>query len=168
MDLLIVRICDSVSFSLSLSPLCPSSPPLSLSLSNDSRWRTDRLGGLGRGWYRHPLVSLLILSDHLPSTIALATLFYEEPARQLSTDQSLSLSLSTSFSCSHFQVRIPEIRISATSIALSPPLFFFSANTLFFHLIRVENSIIPAWAERGTFSANNRLIECLFPVLFPH
>lgn len=84
-----------LSLFLRLSLFVPSSSP---PLYNDLRWRTDRLGGLGRGWYRHPLVSLLILSDHLPSTIVLATLFCEEPARQLSTDQSLSLSLFFSFS----------------------------------------------------------------------
>lgn len=61
------------------------------------RWRTRRALD-GRGWYRHPLLSLLILSDHLPSTITLATPFCEETRRDNSRPTSPSRSLSFLFS----------------------------------------------------------------------
>lgn len=116
----------------------------------------------GRGWYRHPLLSLLILSDHLPSTIALATsILRRDPARQLSADQSLAISLFLVLAYS-----IPEIRISTVyRDPLSLSLSLLLSLRFLHHLIRDENFI--TGIEGGTFPASNRSICRLFKIFLP-
>lgn len=111
---------------LFLSLRCPSLPPLPSACNNLLQPAMEDGQALGgRGWYRHPLLSLLILSDHLPSTIALATPFCEETRRDSSRPTSLSLSPSRS-------QRYEFLRF-ITICPLSPPISRCTVSSIISH-----------------------------------
>lgn len=153
---MVVRVRCLFSLSHSLSSPCLSPPPLP-SLCNNllqpADGGRDKLSG-GRGWYRHPLLSLLILSDHLPSTIALATPFCEETRRDSSRPTSPSRSLSFSFSP---RTSIAEIRISTI---YRDPLFLLLSRrrTVFHRLSSAEMEISLPWRGSCIPRASNRSI----------
>lgn len=122
----------------------------------------------GRGWYRHPLLSLLILSDHLPSTIALATPFYEETRRDNSRSTSPSRSLSFSLpdsSRSQASQRYEFLQfIAIRSLSLSLLLSHRTVSSIISHQRMGWEFHYRCRKERGSFPASNRSIYRSFGI----